>query len=84
MLEIVGEERLIYYHDYLMSANLWTKIYNPKAKEIALDITKIYSKWNAKKIWDRIAIVREAIDSLSWRKEMDKIHIDLIEAYIKV
>ena len=76
MLEIVGEERLIYYHDYLMSANLWTKIYNPKAKEIALDITKIYSKWNAKKIWDRIAIVREAIDSLSWRKEMDKIHIE--------
>lgn len=49
MLEIVGEERLIYYHDYLMNTNLLTKIYNPKAKEIALDISKIYSKWNAKK-----------------------------------
>lgn len=76
MLEIVGEERLIYYHDYLMSANLWTKIYNPKAKEIALDISKIYLKWNAKKIWDRIALVREALDSLAWRKQMDKIQIE--------
>lgn len=29
-----------------------------------------------KKIWDRIALVREAIDSLAWRKEMDKIQLE--------
>lgn len=71
ILEIVGEERLTFYLDYLLQTNIWSKIYNPKAKEIVADIYLLYPDWNVKKIWDRIDLVREALDSIAWRKEMD-------------
>ncbi|MCE2963900.1 MAG: AAA domain-containing protein [Chitinophagales bacterium] len=72
----INEEKLEYYLKFLREDKLWSKLYNPRAKEVTKEIINANKHWTELKLWDKMEQITGALTYLQWESDYRRLIIE--------